>query len=147
MDLGRQIAPMVRQASTTSNKPNASKDSTDQGGEQQQAAAIAIPPIVYKIAEFFGMAVMAAWAWWQAMSAVERGKVRRQVEDEKSDDSDGGDCDHLHFKVDIPVCNAIARKRGKQAAARCYASANERYAACRRGVPKDQLPPLDTWNN
>ena len=142
-ELNRVIAPLVKQASTTSGP----KGSTDQAGDQQQAAAMAIPAIVYKIAEFFGIAVMAALAWWQAMSAAEREKVRRQVEGEKSDGSDGDDCDHLHYNVDIPVCRAIERKRGKQAAARCYASANVRYAACRRGVPKDQLPPLDTWDN
>ena len=138
---------MPQQASTTSGQPNATTDSTDKVGDKQMAAAMAIPAIAYKIAEFFGIAVMAAWAWWQAMSAAERGKMRRQAEGEKSDGSGRYDCDHLHYKVDIPTCNAIARKRGKQAAAKCFASANERYAACRRGVPKDQLPPLDTWNN
>lgn len=146
-ELDRVIAPLVKQASATTGETDTSKNATNQTSDQQQAAAAAIPAIVYKIAEYFGMAVMAAGAWWQAMSAAERSKVRRQVEDGKSDDSEGDDCDHLYYNVDKPVCNAIARKRGKQAAARCYASASERYAACRRGVPKDQLPPLDTWNN
>lgn len=57
------------------------------------------------------------------------------------------ECDHHFYKVDIPVCRAIERRRGKRAAARCYHSAAARYAACLSGTPINQLPPLDTWNN
>ncbi len=53
-------------------------------------------------------------------------------------------CDHQYYKVDIPMCRAISRSRGKAAGQRCYAAAAQRYAACLRGQP---LPPLDTWNN
>ncbi|MGH8201638.1 MAG: RHS repeat-associated core domain-containing protein [Steroidobacteraceae bacterium] len=53
-------------------------------------------------------------------------------------------CDHQYYKVDIPVCRAVSRSRGKAAGERCYAAAAQRYAACLRGQP---LPPLDTWNN
>jgi uncharacterized protein RhaS with RHS repeats len=60
-------------------------------------------------------------------------------------DSSGGDRrDELYYNVDIPVCKAIARRRGKQAAEKCYASAAQRYGNCIAGRP---MPPLDTWNN
>jgi hypothetical protein len=55
-------------------------------------------------------------------------------------------CDHLYWNVDIPTCRAIEARRGKRAAARCYHTATFRYAACLRGTPINQLPPLDTWN-
>lgn len=53
-------------------------------------------------------------------------------------------CDNIYYKIDIPTCRAIGRKRGKEAAQRCYASAAQRHAACLRG---QSMPPLDTWNN
>ena len=59
-------------------------------------------------------------------------------------DAPADQCDHQYYEVDIPVCRAIAKRRGKDAARRCYASAAERYAACLRGDP---VPPLDTYNN
>ena len=60
-------------------------------------------------------------------------------------DSSGGDqCDYQYYKVDIPVCRALKKKRGAEAAERCYASAMERYGNCIAGRP---MPPLDTWNN
>lgn len=66
----------------------------------------------------------------------------------KGDTHDKGDsCDKLYYDVDVPTCTQISIKRGKEAGAKCFKSASERYAACLRGVPKDQLPPLDTWNN
>lgn len=66
----------------------------------------------------------------------------------KSDTQDKGeDCDKLYYDVDIPTCRQVNKSRGKEAGARCYKSAADRYAACRRGVSKDKLPPLDTWNN
>ncbi len=55
-------------------------------------------------------------------------------------------CDYLHYEVDIPVCNGISRKRGADAARRCFASASQRYASCLRG---EKIPDLDTtvWRN
>lgn len=114
---------------------------------QQSLAAVAYPAIIYKIAEYFVMSIATAWAWWQAMSSVKKEEVRRKVERAESGDTSGKDCEYSYQQVDIPTCRAIARKRGIEAGRRCYASASERYAACRRGVPKNQWPPLDTWNN
>ena len=57
----------------------------------------------------------------------------------------GDQCDHLYYEVDIPVCRNIKKRRGADAARRCYASAAERYAACLKG--QHPLPPLDVWNN
>ena len=54
-------------------------------------------------------------------------------------------CNHQYYKVEIPTCRAIKRKRGDAPAAeRCYASAMNRHAACLRGEP---MPELDTRNN
>ncbi len=55
-------------------------------------------------------------------------------------------CDHMYWNVDIPTCRAIQARRGKRAAARCYHTATARYAACLRGTPVSELPPLDIWN-
>ena len=63
----------------------------------------------------------------------------------KNEEDDGLDqeCEDL-LKSDTATCNAITRRRGPQAGARCHASATERYAACYTGR---SLPPLDTWDN
>lgn len=52
-------------------------------------------------------------------------------------------CQKLYDEVDIPTCNGISRSRGPAAAAKCFASAMQRYAACLRNTP---IPPLNTWN-
>jgi hypothetical protein len=52
-------------------------------------------------------------------------------------------CEDL-YGIDTDTCRAIARRRGAQSGAACYASASERYAACLAGLP---IPPLNTWNN
>lgn len=118
--------------------------------EQQQAAAVAIPAIVYKVAEFLGMSAMAAWAWWQTLSDKRKQAIIQEIEGEFEDDGQADekeDCEHLHYKVDIPTCNAIARRRGKRAGALCRETAVQRYAACLKGAPKENWPPLNTWNN
>jgi len=53
-------------------------------------------------------------------------------------------CDYQYYNVDIPTCRGIKRSRGDAAAALCYASAAQRYAACLKGDP---IPPLITWAN
>ncbi len=118
-----------------------------QAGQQQAMAPVAIPAIIYEVAQYFGMAVMAAWAWWQSMTSSQQEQIKKQMAGQNSGGGDEEICDHLHYEVDRPVCNEIKRKRGSEAAQRCYASANERYAACLKGVPLDRLPPLDIWNN
>jgi RHS repeat-associated protein len=60
-----------------------------------------------------------------------------------SSEEDGTDCEKL-LRDDTDTCNAITKRRGGRAGARCHHTAAERYAACLRGRP---LPPLDTWNN
>lgn len=55
------------------------------------------------------------------------------------------ECERLH-DIDAATCNGILRKRGKQAAARCWRTAMDRYAECRRyGYPP--RTPLNSWNN
>jgi len=128
--------------------PETEKPEKDKQKGQKEAAAVAIPWIVYQVAAFFGMSLMAALAWWQSMSAEERNKVRRQIEgNAPEDDDDKQHCEHLYYNIDSPRCRAATRKRGQQAGRRCWASAADRYEACLRGVPMDRLPPLDVWNN
>lgn len=124
-----------------------SESPSSDSDNQQAFAPAAIPHIVYKIAEFFGIAVMAAWAWWQSMDAVQQEKIKKQITGRHSGGGREEQCDYLHYQVDRPRCVAVGKKYGNQAAQRCYASANERYAACLKGVPLDQLPPLDVWNH
>jgi len=90
--LNSVIKPPTPLTRTSGRLDSASTGSNDKAGDQQQAAVVAIPAIVYKMAELLGITAMAAWAWWQAMSAAERGKMRRRVEGKKSDDSEGDDC-------------------------------------------------------
>ena len=75
-------------------------------------------------------------------------EINSQVSPQASSDicveDDKPECDEQYYNVDIPTCRGISRSRGKLAAARCYESAAERYAACLAGLP---MPPLDTWNN
>lgn len=127
-----------------------SGESTAQRDNEQLALAPVIPFIVYEIAAIFGMTVMAAYAWWISLPAEEKKRVRAQVQNSQEsgavEDANEEICERL-FKIDIDTCRQIAKTRGKRAGARCYASANERYAACRRGKPREQWPPLDTWNN
>lgn len=136
--------------STLEMQPAAETAELPDTDDQQQAAAVAIPAIVYKVAEFLGMSVMAAWAWWQTLSDRQKQAIIQKIEGTSGDDAADGekaDCDHLYEQVDSPTCRAIERRRGKSAVARCWATASERYAACLRGAPKEQWPPLDTWNN
>ena len=117
---------------------------------RQQTAQLAIPVIVYKVAEFLGMSVMAAWAWWQTLSDRQKQAIIHKIEGTSENDSQADekeDCEYLHYKVDMPTCDAVRRRRGKWAGARCRATAMERYAACLKGAPKEHWPPLDTWNN
>jgi len=114
-----------------------------------EIACDATQPIIYQVAVHFGRALTAAYTWWQSMSASEKEVIRNKIKNRgaKANDNNLDECDHLHYNVDIPVCNSIKKKRGIQAAERCFASANRRYAACLQGTPASQLPPLDTWNN
>lgn len=150
-------SPMSATAGETTKSPRVRRyernDETMNGSasgntELAFAFAPAIPAIVYEIAQYFGMAVMAAYAWWMSMSDNQKEQIRQKVNDSENDeDGDREDCDYIYYNVDIPTCNAIEKRRGKRAGARCRATAAERYAACLKGVPKDQWPPLDTWNN
>jgi len=118
---------------------------SDKPDDTVETAAAPIPPIVYKMAEVFGMAVMAAWAWWQSMSKSRQEEIRDVVNGFTTDDDIEDRCDYLHYKVDIPICNEISESHGKQTAEHCFRSANERYAACIKGTPIDELPPLERW--
>lgn len=146
--LNKTLADRVRSLQQQTPPDNGKSGDSEGKLDQQAFAPTAAPTIVLKIAEFFGIAVMAAWAWWQSMSDAEKDRIRGQVSGGPPDtQGNREECDRLHYEVDIPTCNAISEKRGKQAAQRCYASANERYAACLRGAPLDRLPPLDVWDN
>lgn len=118
--------------------------------EQVAALPVVIPIIVYEIAMYFGMSLAAAYAWWISRSPEEKRRLRVQIlrfsEGGHAQKPSDAACEAL-LKIDIDTRRQIAKKRGRQAGQRCYASANERYAACLRGNSKDQLPPLDTWNN
>jgi hypothetical protein len=122
------------------------------GEDRQQVAVlpVAIPVIVYEIAMYFGMSVAAAYAWWISRPAEEKRKVRAQIQtfmDEgHAENPSDTECEAL-LKIDSDTCRQISKKRGKQAGARCYATAMDRYGACLAGKPKNQWPPLDTWNN
>lgn len=116
---------------TGSGKQTHKKDDRKQG---VQLAAVAAPAIPWIATQLPG---------WAAGVAGMLGLTLPLSGDTPKDDN----CDHQLYNVDIPTCNAIAKRRGKRAGARCRASANERYAACLKGVPPDQWPPLDTWNN
>jgi RHS repeat-associated protein len=70
--------------------------------------------------------------------------INELTSEEDEEDHNEKRCDHLYYKVDTPTCNAIAKRRGATAGARCHASASQRYAACLKG---QRLPPLDTWGN
>ena len=65
----------------------------------------------------------------------------------KGDTPQDDNCDYQLYNVDTPTCNEISKRRGKQAGQRCHTTASERHAACLSGKPRDQWPPLDTWNN
>jgi RHS repeat-associated protein len=75
-------------------------------------------------------------------------KIIKWLFDDHDDDDD--ECEDREevcqerYDTDVATCRAIGRKRGKAAAARCYKTAADRYAACLNGRP---LPPLDVWNN
>lgn len=51
---------------------------------------------------------------------------------------DNDDCD-AQYAADGRTCNSVTERLGKEAGARCWRSASERYAACIAGRPE---PPL-----
>ncbi|MGE0253674.1 MAG: hypothetical protein AB7N54_14305 [Alphaproteobacteria bacterium] len=59
-------------------------------------------------------------------------------------EGDKENCEYQLYKVDMPTCRAISRRRGPRAAALCIAAAMARYGACLAGHP---IPPLNTWND
>lgn len=123
---------------------------TEKDRQQVAALPIIIPIIVYEVAIFFGMSLSAAYAWWISRSAEEKRKIREQIktymEEGHSESPSDAACEEL-LRIDSDTCRQLSKKRGKQAGARCYATAMDRYSACRKGRPLDELPPLDTWNN
>ena len=149
---GQQEAEKSDSPQTDRNRPGAGRSQPDgqpvkDPEEREIALAPAIPIIVYEIAALFGMTIAAAYSWWISLSSEEKKRVRAQInqaqENGAADNTDDNDCERL-FRIDMDTCRQIAKRRGKRAGARCYASANERYSSCLRGRP---LPPLDTWNN
>jgi RHS repeat-associated protein len=50
-------------------------------------------------------------------------------------------------EIDTATCNGITKVRGRQAGARCHASASQRYSECLKYGPSGVRTPLDTWNN
>ena len=65
------------------------------------------------------------------------------LDDDTSDDFDEeeslrSECE-FGRQQDVARCNRIKTARGREA---CFASANERYAAC---ITRQPLPPLVTW--
>ena len=119
----------------------------DNPNNTTETAAAHIPPIVFKMAEVFGMAVMAAWAWWQSMSSTEQETLQQSIVNSHANDDRESLCDDLLYNIDTPMCNAVSKKRGKAAGAKCRASASARYSACLRGTPIDQLPPLNVCDH
>ncbi|MEX2617003.1 MAG: peptidoglycan-binding protein [Alphaproteobacteria bacterium] len=118
-----------------------------EGSENGTVTAVAIPAIAYKIAEYFGIAVIAAWTWWQGMSPEQREGILRRIDDDETEETNREHCEDLLNYEDGPRCNDLSNKGEGEAAAMCWKSANERYSACRRGVPINELPPLNAWNN
>ena len=69
----------------------------------------------------------------------------------KEDSVDEKKCEE-QLTRDNEMCDAIARaeklgKRPKGSAARCRATAMQRYGNCLHGIPQGDRGPLDTWNN
>ena len=117
---------------------------------QLAAAPLAIPLIVYEIALWLGISVTAAFSWWASLPAEEKKRVRtklhQSVDGHGVEQSRDDACEEL-LQIDSATCAQVGRRRGKRAAARCWATAQERYAACLKGTPKEFWPPLDVWNN
>ena len=61
-----------------------------------------------------------------------------------TDEGDEDDHCDKRYAEETAVCRAIKNRRSSKAAARCYASAAQRYAACLRG---EHVPVFDVWNN
>lgn len=125
--LNREIQP----AEPKPGKPDPKKPTND-----NRLAAVAAPlvlPIIPGVKSAIGAAIAALLGLTLPL------KGDTQDNDES--------CNKLYYNVDTPTCNQVRKKRGKEAGARCHKSAADRYEACLRGISKDRLPPLDTWNN
>ena len=146
------VGPAPQPPTITRNRPNQDEAHSNEKGDahQDKEQIAAIPIIVYEIGAAFSMGIAAAYAWWLSMSAEEKKKVREHINNVQEhgtvDNTHEDECERL-LQIDLDTCRAISKRRGKQAAQRCFASAHQRNAACRRGRSVDELPPLDTWNN
>lgn len=76
-----------------------------------------------------------------ATSQMSLAVLKQACSTEESDEDDH--CDK-RYAEETAVCRAIKKRRSSKAAARCYASAAQRYAACLRG---EHVPVFDVWNN
>ncbi|MEQ8667058.1 MAG: peptidoglycan-binding domain-containing protein [Rhodospirillales bacterium] len=134
-------------------EPKANTKQDPKASRRAEVKTAFAAPVIVRLAGLMGISIAAAWQWWQTQSDSEKqaieSRIWRRDEDDDQDDADAGldHCDHLHYEVDIPVCEKIGQTRGDAAAQKCYASAYRRYAACIAGTPTQELPPLDTWNN
>ena len=93
--------------------------------------------------------VLGAGAAGYALGTLIEPHVTPWLQSKFGDSCDEIDCEQ-RYEEDSSVCRAIGRrpgKRAKQRAALCWASAMNRYAACKRGDPPGTWPPLITWNN
>lgn len=126
--------------------PNAKEE--DQ--EQHAALPAVIPVVVYEVAVFFGMTLSAAYAWWISRSPDEKQRIEEQIRNFEgkgdSEPSRESRCEAL-YEIDSDTCRQVSKKRSNDAGRRCWASAAERYSACLKGRPVNELPPLDIWNN
>ena len=109
---------------------------TDPTGEAAQAA---VPVVLTLCARFPQACVNTARAIGAGIGAA----VATVAEMCKTK-VDEAECERRYEEVDVPVCRAISKRRGADAARRCYASASQRLAACLKGDP---VPDLDTYNN
>jgi hypothetical protein len=127
------VAPSVAMPKLGPSTGDRSESSTPEPSENDREQVVALPAvipiIVYEIAIYFGMSLAAAYAWWLSRSPEEKRRVRAQIlrfsEGGHSQNPSDAECEAL-FKIDIDTCRQIAKKRGRQAGQRCYASANER---------------------
>lgn len=101
----------------------------------QVAGASAVPAMALKLVPLLGVTAMTAWQHYNGQSPAKRKTTRDELDKHKRE------CE-ANYAKETRECVHITNTKGSKAVAVCHSTAAERLAACQKGTPEDQWPPL-----
>ncbi len=100
--------------------------------------------IGYENGERHGETSARVHRWLGPNSATSQMSLAVLMQAGSADESDEDDHCDMRYAEETAVCRSMKKRRRSKAAARCYASVAQRYAACLRG---EHVPVFDVRNS